>query len=76
MPTEHLAARIEALVAEIGRRPANLRALQDELRDKLAEAGALGLSLPIGVAALEAALEAAGDSGEAGGDDFFDNMPV
>jgi len=70
MAFEDFKAAIDALLNEIARRPEDRHELQEALREKLAELGALGLPVPADLARLEEAL-----ADEDAGDDF-DNMPV
>jgi len=72
MAFEEIRAAIDLLMNEIAQRPEDRHALQEQLREKLAELSTLGLAPPADLAALERALE------EDPGDDEqrFDNMPV
>jgi hypothetical protein len=57
MAFEELRAQIALLMDEISGEPADEHALQESLREKLAEMRALGLPLPDDLVELEAALE-------------------
>jgi hypothetical protein len=57
MASEQLRVQIAMLMDEIAGQPEDAHALQERLREKLAEMKALGLPLPEDLVELEAALE-------------------
>ncbi|TCP63172.1 hypothetical protein EV663_101439 [Rhodovulum bhavnagarense] len=70
MAFEQLKAGIALILEEIEKRPGDRHVLQEELRAKIAEFRALGLSVPEDIVRLEEQL------GKDDSDDLYDNMPV
>lgn len=70
MAFEDLKASIGAILDEIARRPEDIHVLQEQLREKIAEIEAMGMSAPADYKRFVRELN------EADAEDLFDNMPV